>query len=43
MPIDRNQIECWRCTHPAAADVRFWLGQTSDPDLEHSLSPQAGR
>ena len=39
MPIDRNEIECWRCTHPMAADARFWLAGCSDLDLEQQLSP----
>jgi len=39
MPIDRNEIECMRCTHPMAEDVRFWLGACSDLDLEQQSSP----
>ena len=39
MPIDRNEIECWRCTHEMAADARFWLSGASDLDLEQQLSP----
>jgi hypothetical protein len=39
MPIDRNEIECWRCTHEMAADARYWLSVCSDLDLEQQLSP----
>jgi len=39
MPIDRNEIECMRCTHEMAADARFWLSMCSDLDLEQQLSP----
>jgi hypothetical protein len=39
MPIDRNEIECMRCTHEMAADARFWLSGCSDLDLEQQLSP----
>jgi len=39
MPIDRNEIECMRCTHEMAADARFWLNAASDLDLEQQLSP----
>jgi hypothetical protein len=39
MPIERDQIECWHCTEPAAEDVRQWLGSCSDMDLTGQLSP----
>jgi len=39
MPINRNEIECTRCTHEMAADPRHWLNTCSDLDLEQQLSP----
>jgi hypothetical protein len=38
MPTDRNEIECWRCTHEMAADAQFWLRNCSDADLEQLSS-----
>jgi len=40
MPIeDRLELPCWACIAPQASDVRVWLANCSDEDLENQRSP----
>jgi hypothetical protein len=32
MPIDRENLPCWRCTRPGSDDYRRWLGSCSEDD-----------
>jgi hypothetical protein len=37
--IDRMRLDCWACIQPGASEVRYWLANVDDSDLERGLSP----
>jgi hypothetical protein len=40
MPIeDYLWLPCWGCIQPQASDVRVWLANASDSDIENQRSP----